>query len=400
MITRFLLRYPYLIWLSGMLLPYMYLTYLLNLNRVLSYFRRANITIILLISFVFVQLLSASLSISYDFFSLERLIAIFHNIFAFTFILVGYAFMQDIQLNKYIKKYTSQVFVFVFLLILISTIYSLVFNEALEFPSFFSAIGFDNKFSAVKFNMLDWYLFSNFPRTQVLGIYPNSTGLLLIFLYSVVVSLNINGMSTRKMILFTIMLILACFLTGSRTYLLLSCAYLFLLGIKNKRNLTFISLCLPFLIVLIIVAIEFLLTLRIGSNNARIMIYQGSFNFMMETNPIFGIGIKPRLPDLIGLPYPLGSHSTLWGYIIKCGLVGFLFVLVFVTVPLYRYFRTIILQILTKVPFDKQDFFIQSSFLIVIIALSMEDLDAFETLPLYFGMILWIYDNRKTFRKN
>ncbi len=312
MIARFLIRYPYLIWLTGFLLPFMYLAYLLNLNRVFAYLKKANPTIALVVAFTLIQILSAILSITYDFFSFERLAAVAHNIFAFTFVFIGYAFMQDDQLNIYIKKYTSHVFVSVFLLIIIGTIYSLTFTKTLYIPSVFSLFGLESKFTAPQFNMLDWYLFSNFPRTQVLGIYPNSTGLLLILLYVVVISLNFHQFTGKKKFLFTLILLVGCFLTGSRTYLLLSGSFVLILIIKNKSYLSLLSFSVPVLIVTSLVVVEYLLSLRTGSNNARMMIYEGSFNFMMKTNPVFGLGVKPRLPEIIGLPYPLGSHSTLW----------------------------------------------------------------------------------------
>ena len=124
------------------------------------------------------------------------------------------------------------------------------------------------------------------------------------------------------------------------------------------------------------------------------MIYEGSFNFMMDVNPLFGLGIKPYLPEVIGVPFPLGSHSTIWGYVVKCGMVGAVFMLVLVGVPIFRYMEMLVLQLFSKNKFNEQKFFILSSVVIVIIALGMEDLDAFEILPLYFGMIVWIYDNR------
>ena len=182
MVSRLLLRYPYLIWLLGFLMPVLYIAYLLNLNRLLQYLRKANITMLLLLCFTLVQVLSALLSISYSFFTPERFLGILHNIIAFTFLFLGYSFMQDKKLNLYIKRYSFRVYLFTFLIILAATFYSLYFNRELILPSVFSLAGIDSKFTEVKLNGLDWYMISNFPRTQVLGIYPNSTGLLFIFL--------------------------------------------------------------------------------------------------------------------------------------------------------------------------------------------------------------------------
>lgn len=395
MVARILIRYPYLIWLTGFLLPIMYLAYFLNINRIFHYLQRANLTILFLIAFTLIQLFSAFLSITYDFFTFERFIAILHNIVAFTFIFMGYAFMKDEKLRLHIKRYSYNVYCFTFLIILLATIISFYLKKEVILPSFFTLVGVESKFTEVKLNMLDWYVIGNFPRTQVMGIYPNSTGLLFIFLYLIVIILNFYEFSEWRKFMITTMLVIVCFITGSRAYLLLSVMFYLFLFIRNKSLLSVISFLVPFLIIATIIAVEYLSSLRSGSNDARAMIYEGSLNLMLDTNPFFGIGIKPRLPDVIGVPYPVGSHSAIWGYIIKCGLVGAIFMLIFIAIPVYKYMEMVILQLFSKKPFNKLNFFILSSSLIVIVALGMEDLDAFEILPLYFGMLLWIYDNRK-----
>jgi O-antigen ligase len=243
-------------------------------------------------------------------------------------------------------------------------------------------------------------MISNFPRTQVLGVYPNSTGLLFILLYVIVVTLSFYEYSFKRKILITTLLVIVCFLTGSRTYWLLSIFFFVILFIRNKSILSLISLVTPFLIIAGLVIVEYLLTLRTGSNDARAVIYENSFKLMWETNPLLGIGIKPKMPELIHGPYPVGSHSTIWGYVIKCGLVGALFMFVLIAIPVYKFMEMMVLQLFYRTPFNRQTFFILSSTIIIIIALAMEDLDTFEILPLYFGIFLWIYDNRNNLRKH
>lgn len=393
MFTRLLLRFPYLIWLSGLLLPIMYLTYILNLNRVLDFFKKPKPIIILLLIFTILQLVSAFLSIAYDFFTVERLFAVIHNIVAFTFVFLGYAVMRDKLLYDYIKKYSYNVFCWLFILVVIATFLSLYIKKEIVLPSIFTIFNIDNKFVSVKFNMLDWYIFKDFPRTQVMGIYPNSTGLLFIFLYIIIIALNFEELTIRRKVIITLILVFVCFFTGSRAYLLLSSVFFLVLFVKGKSLLSFISLLTPLLIIAVLIAIEYLSELRVGSNNARSMIYLGSFNFMLDTNPIFGLGIKPRLPEIIGVPYPLGSHSTIWGYIIKCGLFGAIFMFIFISIPVFRFIEMLLLQLFTRRSFDYKHFFILSSTMIVIISLGLEDMDAFEILPFYFGMFLWIYNN-------
>lgn len=394
MFTRLLLRYPHILWLTGFLLPLMYLAYILNLKRIQAYFRNPSRTLLLFLMFTVVQLISAVLSVFYFFFTLERFVAIIHNIFAFTFIFLGYVCMQDIPLRKFIKKYTYYVFIYSAFIIWIATFFSFLLKQEIILPSLFSLINLEHKFTLVKLNMLDWYIIDDFPRTQVLGIYPNSTGLLFIFLYVITIALNFKEFSNRKKIWLTVILVTICFLTGSRAYLVLSIVFLLTFLIRSKGWLSVITLLVPAIALAGLVAIEYLSGLRTGSNDARTMIYEGSFDLMMQTNPYFGLGIKPRLPEVIGVPYPLGSHSAIWGYVVKSGLAGALFMLLFIGIPMFRYFEMLMLQLFTKRTFNPLSFFIFNATIIIIISLAMEDLDSFEILPFYFGVFLWVYDRR------
>lgn len=395
MFTRLLLRYPHIFWLTGFLLPIMYLVYILNLKRVLAYFRNANSTLLLFLLFTVVQLISAILAINYFFFSLERFAAIIHNIFAFTFIFVGYICMQDASLRKHIKKYTYYVFIYASYIVWIATSFSFLFKQEIILPSLFSLINLESKFTLVKLNMLDWYMIDAFPRTQVLGIYPNSTGLLFIFLYVITISLNFKEFSVGKKVWLTMVLVSICFLTGSRAYWLLSMSFFLILLVRSKGYLSIIALLAPIIALSGFVAVEYLSGLRTGSNDARTMIYEGSFHLMMNTNPYFGLGVKPRLPEIIGVPYPLGSHSAIWGYIIKSGMAGALFMLIFIGIPIFRYLEMLMLQLFTRILFNNLRFFILNAIIIIIISLAMEDLDSFEILPFYFGIFLWVYDKRE-----
>lgn len=394
MFTRLLLRYPHIFWLTGFLLPLMYLAYILNLKRIQAYFRNPSCTLLLFLTFTVVQLISAILSVFYFFFTLERFVAIVHNIFAFTFIFLGYVCMQDVPLRKFIKKYTYYVFIYSAFIIWVATFFSFLLKQEIILPSLFSLINLEHKFTLVKLNMLDWYIIDDFPRTQVLGIYPNSTGLLFIFLYVITIALNFKEFSGRKKVWITVILVTICFLTGSRAYLVLSIVFLMTFLIRSKGWLSVITLLVPVIALAGLVAIEYLSGLRTGSNDARTMIYEGSFDLMMQTNPYFGLGIKPRLPEVIGVPYPLGSHSAIWGYIVKSGLAGALFMLLFIGIPMFRYFEMLMLQLFTKRTFNPLSFFIFNATIIIIISLAMEDLDSFEILPFYFGVFLWVYDRR------
>ena len=61
---------------------------------------------------------------------------------------------------------------------------------------------------------------------------------------------------------------------------------------------------------------------RSGSNGARFMIYRESIKKVLDTNPVFGVGIKYMLETGGGYSYPLGSHCTYIGILYKTGIIG------------------------------------------------------------------------------
>ncbi len=132
----------------------------------------------------------------------------------------------------------------------------------------------------------------------------------------------------------TLLLFLPVYATNSRTGLVLYLVVLLAYGLfglqkrffayyRQRRYvlLTLSLICLCALALLLagqlLAVFNRLLTMREGSNDMRLAIYETSLKTMLEQSPVFGIGIK----DMLGV-YPLGSHSTYIGVFYKAGLLG------------------------------------------------------------------------------
>lgn len=76
------------------------------------------------------------------------------------------------------------------------------------------------------------------------------------------------------------------------------------------------------------------------STSLRLLSYAMGFQEVMETNPFFGLGIKPKELDLHGIS--TGSHSTISSSLTKGGLIGFLAALItFYIVPALAWIKTL-----------------------------------------------------------
>lgn len=118
---------------------------------------------------------------------------------------------------------------------------------------------------------------------------------------------------------------------------------------------------------------------------------------MIDTSPWIGLGMKPKLEYVTHNVYPIGSHSTIIGYFVKCGLLGgSIFLLGYLTC-FVKYFKNLINAFFHKAKLNHERFVINSYFLIILMATFMEDLDVIETIPFFFGSALWFFTrNDKT----
>lgn len=383
--TGYLLKYSFIPYLSGLIFPYYLVLYLFSLIKI----RLRDPYFLFFLAFLCIQLLSLSISVFYSFFSVERGLASFHNIFVFTFLIAGYNAMSNKYISNQIRQNIHYFFYAITFIILLSSIYSFLTEKGVAYGGVLSFIA-RNKYTVVRFNELYWNFFPNFPRTSVYAIYPNATGLIVISTFILTYTFKEKKSLTEKSLL-CLLFIFGVLMTGSRLQLVLGIGILLTLLISNKSWLIFVATLLPVIAILSINIFLFLYTLREGSNNARSNIYLGSLSLMLEVNPIFGLGVKPYMPDYLGVPYPVGSHSSLLGYFVKNGLVGGLFVLSGYIYLFATFFHYLFKLLLTKATLHKKKFLIAVGTLALLLSSLFEDFDAFEPIMYFFGIILYLY---------
>lgn len=390
--TKFFLRFFPLSWLLGLIIPFIYSLLIFNLGHLQKLLTKKKDSIIaILVVLLLFQILSVIPSFFYKFFSFERLIAVIHNISAFSFIILGYAIMYDSTIKTYLSKIIYKLFFITCLWIFIGSMYSLITLESLEIVTIPKLIGIDSIFVRAKFNSMAWHFTNNFPRSRVLATYPNGTGLILMLFYFLFSYYNFSK-STKFKLSSHLIFILCVFATGSRLYLVFSLCIAILSFIDNKKKLFYsLIFALPFFFIFAVPLIEDLFfKTRFQSNQQRLEIYFDSINLMLKTNPFTGLGIKPRIPEIVE-QHPIGSHSTLLGYYVKCGVFYGTFVLIIYIKLFYEYLKKMFNYCFGLSLFNKKNFYFSNFFIMIIIASLFEDFDAYELVPFLFGIVLWIY---------
>ncbi|MFC6670556.1 hypothetical protein [Marinobacterium aestuariivivens] len=118
--------------------------------------------------------------------------------------------------------------------------------------------------------------------------------------------------------------------------------------------------------------------LRGGSSSIRFNMYAETFRLTMESNPIYGIAVKPRDYFFI----PLGSHSTYLGAFLKTGVIGML-CLIYFNLKFWKSYFSIVLK-----PKSQAMSNTTAALCALSIFFSLEDLDAAQALSfLYFVLV-------------
>lgn len=389
--SKFFLRFFPLSWLLGVILPFLYSMLFINVGLVDKIVLKKKDKIIIFFGILFLfQVLSVIPSVFYDFFTFNRFIAIIHNISAFTFVILGYIIVFDVEVRVYLSKISFKLFYIISFWIFLGTLYSIITQEAFVIKTVPELFGVESSFFKAEFNRITWHYVSYFPRSKVLATYPNGTGLILLMIYFIYAYFNYDKLWYKKIV--SLLVFVACvFSTGSRLYLVFSLALLLIFIIDSKKKLYFMLVFFtPIFFLYLVPEIEDLFfKIRHESNAQRIKIYLSSLELMINTNPITGLGIKPKIQELN--VYPLGSHSTLIGYFVKCGVICGSLVLFVYLKTLFNYIKLMMNYAFGKLKFDNKKFFFSNFFIMIVLASLFEDFDAYELVPFLFGIVVWVY---------
>lgn len=376
-----LLAYSAIFWISGLYIVNIYCLYLLSLVSFKKVILKDKL-IIALIALLLVQILSLIIGpIFHDYYTISRSFAMIHNIVVYSFIFAGYNLAK--QANQKFKEAFPKFLKSFILLVLVSFLISTYLNHSISYNGILSFIS-ENKYTTVSFNRMGWTWLGNSPRSAVFGTYTNSTSLLLFLTY--ILSAFYTRISKR-----TSFLVLICLFTiGSRSMLFFGVIVVLIYHVQSRHLYLLAVFLTPLFILAIISLLPVLSAMRQGSNDMRMAIYSESIKLLLNTNFILGLGIKPVLPGIMSFPYPVGSHSTLLGYFIKNGILGGILVL---TLYLNAFFFSIKyyinIFIVSVYKYNHLDFFIVTSFLCLLLISLSEDLDGYEPIMLFVGILLY-----------
>ena len=325
------------------------------------------------------QLLSVLASFDGDWFQLERLAPILHNLIVYWLFVIGVSVGVSYNSVATIARLLSQALIGMFILSL-GILYSYFFGGGAA-----EGVILKGLFGPVTYYRAGYFFSGSFPRITLLGSYPNSVAILVYLMFSICVVGYFSRAYVCSRRYFACLYLISFFLVvmaGSRV--VGACvAIMPVLFFINKPilRLCFVFLAPIFFLMLLYYDVFSLIgSMREGSTQTRFVIYQESLRIWYEKSIILGLGIKPKLPDVIY--YPIGSHSSFIGYLVKNGVIGFLFCVVFIVYVVCRIARAFI---------SPKNNFVCGFWGVIFLSLilwSVEDLDSFEPCALLFGLLL------------
>lgn len=389
-ISKNILKYQPLLWLTGLVIPFYYLLFALNLPKVIRHLK--NPVVLLFILFVICQIISTLLAISSDFFTMERFFGIVHNISASCFFLLGFLLPFYKAYRRVLFTAAKYVFLFVALGCVAVFVYSFLTKTYVAYPGVMALIsGARNDLTMVSFNQEGWLLGIPFPRSRIMGTFPNSTSILLILVYTIFVVQR--KPKYAKKLFFALLFFAAIITTGSRGGSLVAIMIVATQFVRHKLFLYSILIASPLVFLAFGALGTQLFESRAASNDTRLELYMASLELAWRTNFLFGLGLKPFVDTIASGELPVGSHSTLIGYFIKNGVVGGLLALFFYVKLVTKAVQMIVTTFLNKRGPDGVRLELSMGVLAVITVSFFDDLDAYELLPFYFGiMVNFLYN--------
>lgn len=383
------LKLQFVIWALGLYMVGLYMVLALSLKNVVNYFRTRDNLFILIIVFFFLQLLSISLSPLNEYFSFSRFLAIFHNLVVFLFFICGYVSYKIESIKENLLSY-SKLWLYSILFLSIGVFVSFYIIETpIKYNGLIAILtGVVNNHTIVEFNAIGYLLGLPFPRSQILGIFSNTTSILIVLFYIIFIIKNGNQTSKLKLFFIHCLVIVAIVTTGSRNATFLAIASLPFVIISNQGGL--IKVTIAYLIALFLV-IEFdilnlFLEARGGSNDLRFRLYRESINIFLRQNPFTGLGIKPK-SELFYNTIPIGSHSSLIGYFVKSGILAGMMYLVFQLFLIFDFIFYYVKGIMGK-PIVFNDLRFKLMLNILFGLFLFDDMDAYEPVAFFTGYVV------------
>ncbi|MFD2512314.1 O-antigen ligase family protein [Pontibacter locisalis] len=383
-VDKLLYKFYWIWWIVGLHYFSLYFLFFKNLKKVFLKKASEDGYFTVLILFFFFQLFSSLLSTISDYYSLNRFIAILHNEVVFLFIIVGYVMYEDKQTKQIIKDNTLSLLFWVSTIVAVTGLASYFLDKDLYYNNLISK--FISSYPQTVFTKTGWYEGEKQVRNMAFTIYPNSTAILLMLLYAIAFEDLVKRNFIVRFIIAALVLIGVVF-TGSRIVTLFALVNIVFLFFKNP--LTFKAVAVASIIIIIPLAQLFIDQLneiysaRSSSNDTRYYIQSFSWYLMLKEAPIIGLGLKPRLNELFGGEYPVGSHSTYIGYYVKNGLVGGSFIFLFFIKLFFNSLLTVV-----KENFNYVKLVLNILFIEILIILFFEDIDAYEMNGLLFGFLI------------
>jgi hypothetical protein len=236
----------------------------------------------------------------------------------------------------------------------------------------------------IKLVVRDWFFGQAFPRFSMLTTYPNALSILMLMLVSLFFYLK-NKINYPVLILGLIIITL----TWSRTIFMAIILATFVFVVLRARFsliiLFFLALLLPFLSFIIIDYASAIFYFRDGSSESRLSMYGYVAKNMDLLDLLVGHGVKERI-DLF--KFPLGSHSTYFGFIYKYGLLSTSFFLIFVL-----FIVKDLIFLLTRC--QSIDFWLFLPVFSCLFWMMFEDIDTPIIVTIYFFICIFLLTKRK-----
>lgn len=388
-VDQFILKYQFIFWALGLYVLSFYFVFALSTKRIVRHFQKKDIFFGFLVLFFLLQFFSSLISPLGSYYSFSRFLVIFHNILVFGGLIIGYVSFGSESMGQFIMKKGKSWFYLMAILCVSVFIYFFVFKSVIQYPGIITVVtGIENSFTIVEFNAIGNFFGLPFPRSQILGLFSNTTSILLFIFYAIFLLNNENNYSGMKMFFSAALLLIAVITTGSRIAIVLATLFIPFSFVKSTKELVIITLSglALFFVVYQLDIVNVILESRGSSNNLRFKLYEVSVQMFLQDNPFTGLGLKPR-PEIFYGEFPVGSHSTMLGYFVKSGILAGACYLIF---HLYLFVNLGVnfikgLQGRLK-DFAKFKFQIIVNF--VFILFLFDDMDSYEPIGFYTGYLI------------